>query len=62
MAKDTDERDLRERDDGDTGIECPLCGCADTSVWRTRPWNGKVRRERLCAFCGEIFRTTESLQ
>ena len=63
MAKDPSERDKREREEEEAeGIECPFCGCADTSVWKTRPWNGKIRRQRLCNFCHEKFRTLETRQ
>lgn len=49
------------------GIECPDCGCPDTSVWKTRHFKLHqgdreifvTRRQRLCKNCGTLFRTTE---
>ncbi len=42
-----------------SGLECPLCGCADLRVSHTRKCRGRIRRRRVCQHCFEGFWTTE---
>lgn len=51
------------------GLECPICGCADSSVVWTRDRSLKVNgqvvgsriRARDCANCGYRFQTSERI-
>ena len=43
-----------------TGMVCPCCG-GDTTVHKTTPLIGELRRRRVCLDCGARFTTEEVL-
>ncbi len=47
---------------GDTGLECPDCGCRHFTVISTEPRaSGNIARRRVCRHCGKRVTTSERI-
>ena len=44
---------------GSRGIACPVCGCRDWRVRKTKPHDGEISRRRVCRHCGHRITTSE---
>jgi transcriptional regulator NrdR family protein len=45
----------------DRGLKCPRCHCPMSDVVRTTKVLGKVRRRRVCGWCGAAYFTVETV-
>lgn len=43
-------------------MKCPYCGCEESKVVDTRPFDESIRRRRECERCGRRFTTFEAVE
>lgn len=61
MNADSNERRTVKLPGERRGLECPVCGCAGSSVDRTTPFETFIARVRRCAHCQATWQTTERI-
>jgi transcriptional regulator NrdR family protein len=55
-----ENKNPRQAEDNDRGLECRGCGCKHFRVVYTRPYRGgRVVRRRECRYCGKRMTTWE---